>query len=188
MPIITVMSSTFGILASGSVSCELVFSSNSSVAYVLDYVFMHQRENNRCSGRRISKDRRNGSILGNLALSYSLARTRGLHSRPPFSILGTNHRGPAGRDKMVSRRAPESRLFCGGTHGLNQLSTTRRNPFCVVSRASQQVFLGARGAASRLWSVRPPRTEAPARPFQSCGRCRQSMRSGLGPGRLATAE
>lgn len=75
-----------------------------------------------------------------------------------FQILGTNHRGPAGRDKMLSRRAPESRLFCGGTDGLNQSSTTPRNPFCVVSRASQQVFWVR--AAQPPWGVRPPRTEA----------------------------
>lgn len=84
----------------------------------------------------------------------------------PANFFNSRHkstllvRGPPGRDMMFSRRAPESRLFCGGTDGLNQLSTTARNPFCVVSRASQQVFLVVRGAASRLWSVRPPRTEA----------------------------
>lgn len=123
------------------------------------------------------------SFWGHVALSYSSARTRGLHFRPQFSILGTNQpfsvQGPTGRDKMVSRRALESRLFCGGTGGSNQLSTTLRNPSCVVSRASQWV-LGACGAAS-VFGEKAAEVSGPARPFQSRGRCSRQWSAGPRP-------
>lgn len=106
----------------------------------------------------------------------------------PATIFNPRHkstllvRGSPGRDMMFSRRAPESRLFCGGTDGLNQFPTNTPKPIlCRVSGITAG-FFGCARRSLRLWSVRPPRTEArPGRFNRAAGAGSSRCGPDLGP-------
>lgn len=104
---------------------------------------MLQLEDHQCSEERIPKGfGARVAFWGLLVLSTS--STKGLLPRPPYSNPFFGSRAGRPRQSRSEGGWSKSRLFCGGAVGLNQLSTPLRNPFCIVSRASQQVFRAMR--------------------------------------------
>lgn len=134
-----------------------------------------QPENKRCSRRRISKDRRDGSIMGgSWGLSYPTERNRGLHYRPPFSILGSN------QFVCSSTRLPRHEVHPEATPKPVVLWDHRR-PESVVHRPSKPGLYRVSSITAGFWvqAAQSPSlvrkavvVTGPARPFQSRGRCK----------------
>lgn len=129
--------------------------------------------------------------MGNPGIPYLPVRNGGKLPGHHIQFLGSKHflslEGRTGRDKLVSRRRLESRLFCGVAEGLNQLSITPRNPVCIVSRASQQVF-GRMRRSLRLWSVRPRRSVARPGRFNRVADAGSRCGPGLDPANFPIAD